>query len=259
MPPGNPRPSLDLGADFRRALDPVELARDCGVEPDAWQAGVLRSEARKQLLLCSRQSGKSTTVALRALHAALYAAPAMVLMVSPSQRQSGELFRKLVTYWRELPGAVEAEQESLTSLRLKNGSRVISLPGTEATVRGYSGATLILLDEAARVADDLIAALRPSLATTGGQMIALSTPAGMRGWFYETWQTGQDWERVKITASDCPRISQDFLDDERKNLGEHTFGQEYLCEFYEPVMAVFGADLIERAFTDAFEPFFAAA
>src|SRR5258708_33655055 len=94
MPPDNARPAIDLGADFRRALDPVELAIDCHVTPDEWQAGVLRSTARKSLLLCSRQSGKSTTVALRALHDALYAAPAMVLMVSPSQRQSGELFRK---------------------------------------------------------------------------------------------------------------------------------------------------------------------
>ena len=53
-----------IAGDIAHALDPVPLARDCGIEPDPWQAALLRERPRRSLLLCSRQSGKSTVTAL---------------------------------------------------------------------------------------------------------------------------------------------------------------------------------------------------
>ena len=49
-----------------------------------------------------------------------------------------------------------------------NGSRIVALPGSERTTRGYAGARLVILDEAARIEDDLLAALRPTTATVDG-------------------------------------------------------------------------------------------
>src|SRR5262249_9448214 len=132
---------ISLGQDFARALDPVLLARDCGIEPDATQAALLTSTSRKLLLCCTRQWGKSSMCALLALHELLYNAPALVIVVSPSMQQSTELFKKVHDFWQRLPGAPEANQESLTRMELQNGSRVISLPGSERTVRGYSAAS----------------------------------------------------------------------------------------------------------------------
>ena len=80
------------------------------------------------------------------------------------------------------------------------------MPGTERTVRGYAGAKLIVIDEAARVEDNLIAALRPMMATVDGSLIALTTPAGRRGWFYDAWIGDESWHRVKVPASQCPRV-----------------------------------------------------
>src|SRR5512139_2408623 len=118
---------LSLSKDFARALNPVLLARDCGIEPDPVQAQLLTSPARRLLVNCCRQWGKSTTTALVALHEALYAGPSIIVLISPSQQQSGELFRKIHQFWGRLPGAPEAEQESLTRMSLTNGSRIIGL------------------------------------------------------------------------------------------------------------------------------------
>src|SRR5258706_5078849 len=195
-------PRLTLGRDFARALDPCILARDCGIPPDTIQAELLTTTARKTLVCCCRQWGKSTITAIVALHEALYGAPAMVVVISPSQPQSTELFKKIHGFWEKLPGAPAAEQESLTRMELANGSRIISLPGSEKTVRGYSAATLVIMDEAARVPDELLASVRPMLATTSGRFVALSTPAGKRGGVYEQWERGGDWARVSVKGAD---------------------------------------------------------
>jgi len=223
--------NVSLSRDFARALDPWILARDVGIDPDIVQAQLLTTTARKALVLCCRQWGKSTTTAIVALHEALYAAPAMVVVISPSQPQSTELFKKIHGFWEKLPGAPAAEQESLTRMELANGSRIISLPGSEKTTRGYSAASLVIMDEASRVDDTLLASVRPMLATTAGRFIALSTPAGRRGWFFEAWTHGEGWERFSVKGADCARISKEFLAEEMQALGPMLFAQEFQCEF----------------------------
>lgn len=252
------RAEISLGRDFARALDPVLLASDCGIDPDPVQAGLLTTVSHKVLVNCCRQWGKSATTGLIALHEALYAAPAMIILVSPSQPQSTELFKKIHGFWEQLPGASTARQESLTRMELGNGSRIISLPGSEKTVRGYSGATLVVMDEASRVPDELLAAVRPMLATTNGKFIALSTPAGKRGWFYESWTHGDGWERISVKGADCPRISAEFLAEERAALGPMRFAQEYECQFIDAETSAFSSDLIAQALTNDFKPFFSA-
>lgn len=143
--------STALAADLAGALDSVVLARRAGgFEPDSWQRTVLRSDADRVLLNCCRQSGKSTIAALVGLHTALYSPGSLILLVSPSERQSKELFRKVVDAYRKLGRPVSADAENRLSLELANGSRIVTLPGSEGTVRGYSGVKLIVIDEAAR-------------------------------------------------------------------------------------------------------------
>src|SRR6267378_6417697 len=98
-------PTAKLADTLARALDPVSLALDVGITPDPWQAELLRTRPRRSLLLCSRQSGKSTVTALTALWTAIYEAPALVVIVSPSQRQSAEMFRTLMLFHSKLEGA----------------------------------------------------------------------------------------------------------------------------------------------------------
>ena len=88
--------ALTAAADLAIALDPALMLEQAGIAPDAWQRRVLQSTALQRLLLCSRQSGKSTVAAGLGLHAALYQPGALVQIASPSERQSKLLFRSLV-------------------------------------------------------------------------------------------------------------------------------------------------------------------
>ena len=247
---------MTIASELSLALDPALLMQAAGLSPDPWQARVLRSTAKRQLLLTSRQSGKSTTAAVLALHQALYDPKSLGLILSPSLRQSQELFRKIQEVYRALPFPPETDIENTLRLELPNGSRIISLPGKEETVRGFSGVSLLLVDEAARVPDALYYSIRPMLAVSNGRLVCMTTPYGKRGFFFEEWEKGPNWERTKITAHDCPRISREFLDEERQSLGEHWFRQEYLCEFVETEDQLFGHDLIQSAFSDAVTPLF---
>src|SRR5690349_6933795 len=124
--------SASLALDFARSLDPGQIARDVGLpDLDDWQASLLDDPPHRVLMCCGRQVGKSTIASLCALHEAIYQAPSLTLLVSPSQRQSVELFRTLHDLWSRLPGAPAAEYETLLRLELANGSRVLSLPGSE--------------------------------------------------------------------------------------------------------------------------------
>jgi hypothetical protein len=178
----------------------------------------------------------------------------LTLLISPSQRQSGELFRKVIDLHRALPDGIPADNVSALRMELRNGSRIIALPGAEATVRGYSGASLIVADEAARIPDSLYHAIRPMLATTRGQFIGMSTPYGCRGWFYESWIEGESWKRTRITARDCPRIAEEWLAEERRLIGDWAFRQEYLCEFVDTEDAFFSTEIIEAAFDPSIAP-----
>src|SRR5262249_43753363 len=96
----------------------------------------------------------------------------------------------------------------------------------------FSSISLLILDEAARVPDDLYRAVRPMLAVSGGRMICLSTPRGKRGFFYEAWvKGGDDWQRIEVPATKIPRIKPAFLEQERRAMGESCFRQEYCCSF----------------------------
>jgi len=228
----------------------------CGLSPDPWQASFLRSPAQRLLLLCCRQSGKSTTTACLALHTAIYHPDSLVLLLSPSLRQSTEVFRKVLTAYRTLDAGIPAEQESALRLELANGSRLVSLPGKEETVRGYSGVRLLIIDEAARVPDDLYYSVRPMLAVSGGRLVALSTPFGKRGWFHHEYTEGANWERVQITAHDCPRISPAFLEEERRSLPALWFASEYACEFVDTTDQVFSYEHVQAALSADVQPLF---
>lgn len=243
----------ELVKDLLMALDPVELAHFTGLDADPWQARLLRSTASRVLLNCSRQAGKSTMSATLAVHTAIYQPRSLVLLLSPSLRQSQELFKKALACYQAVAGAMPSVTESALRLELENGSRIVSLPGNEETVRGFSGVKLLIVDEAARVTNDLYLAVRPMLAVSGGRLLALSTPFGTRGWWYEAWHSQEAWERYEVPARLCPRIPPQFLAEERRAMGEWWFAQEYECRFLDGETQPFRREDVARAFEEVVE------
>ena len=222
-----------------------------GFDPDEKQLAVLESTAKRGILNCSRQWGKSTVTAAKAVHRAYTQAGSLVLVASPSERQSAEFLRKASDLARRLRIRPRGDGDNAISLLLPNGSRIVGLPGTEATVRGFSAVSLIVIDEAARVADEMYRALRPMLAVGEGDLWMMSTPCGQRGFFYDTWVnasgTSEEWMRVSVKATECPRISARFLEGERGAMTSDVFAQEYLCEFHGDGTEYFDRKLIEAA------------
>src|SRR5947209_12045670 len=155
------------------ALNPSHILAARGLAVDPWQREVLRSSHRQLLLNCCRQAGKSTVVSALALHHALFQPGSLTLIVSPGQRQSAETFKKVRDNYRALGRPIRALHETQVRLELANASRILCLPGVEGTIRCYSP-TLLIIDEAARVPNDLYRAIRPMLAVSRGRLVALS-------------------------------------------------------------------------------------
>jgi hypothetical protein len=181
-------------------------------------------------------------------------------------RQSSELFRRVLGFYHgltALPSRPAVKLESALRLELTNGSRVVSLPGSERTTRGFSRAGLIVLDEAARIGDELITSLAPMQATSLAgrrRFVAMSTPYGRRGWFFDRWQSADPgWFKVTVPAGGCPRISAEFLEEQQRELGPLLYRQEYLCEFVDSAETIFSTALVEAAFDPAIRPLFHAA
>jgi hypothetical protein len=219
-----------------------------GFEADELQAAVLDSQAKRGILNCTRQWGKSTVLAVKAVHRAWTRPGSLVLVASPSVRQSAEFLRKAAGFLRRLGVRRRGDGDNAISLALPNGSRIVGLPGTEGTVRGFSAVSMLLIDEAARLDDEVYKSLRPMLAVGKGDLWVMSTPWGKRGFFYEAWaHGGAKWERHTARATECARIAAEFLEEERGEMGRRWFAQEYLCEFVDDGSGWFGRDLVEAA------------
>jgi hypothetical protein len=247
---------MELRDDLRLALDRVAFAKRLGLKPDPWQEDLLSSTSERVLLNCCRQSGKSTMTGVIALHRALYHPGSLILCLAPALRQSQELFSKIAGFYRDQGRPVSAVAERKLSLELENRSRIITLPGSEKTVRGFSGAALLAVDEAARVDDSLYFAVRPMLAVSGGSLMMLSTPYGKRGVFFEEWTNGIGWERYEVPASQCPRIPEVFLEEERHSLPRRVYRQEYECSFEETDDQVFSSEDVAAAIRPDVTPLF---
>jgi hypothetical protein len=179
----------------------------------------------------------------------------LAVVVSPSLRQSGFLFRKLARHL--VASGAAFRRETLTEIELVSGGLAVSLPGDRpAMLRGLSlrhegGPAVLIVDEASRVRDELWATVSPMLAAAPvAQQILLSTLAGATGEFHRAWSSGEDWERVQITADQCPRISAAHLAAERIRLGDALYRQEDFGAFVSAPGSVFDAEVLAHMFGD---------
>ncbi len=239
----------------------IRMAALCsrlGFRPDAGQKAVLESDSKRVILNCTRQWGKSSVTALKALHTALLAPKALVVAMSPSERQSGEFLLKVREYLAALGmEKLRGDGVNKLSILLPNGSRVVALPGVEATMRGYSAVDLLIVEEASRVKDAQYDSAGPMLAVKDGALWLISTPYGARGFFWREWELGgEEWLRLRVTAPECSRISAKFLASEQTRISADWYRQEYLCEFLGNENGPFHKELLEKAYDEGLEDLF---
>ena len=227
--------------------------RKCGFRCDAQQIDLFMRSGNRTILNCSRQTGKSTAAALKAVHSAYIRPQSTVIVTAPTRQQTREFIRK-VRNFAFLCGATLRGGKLV--VELKNGSRIVGIAANEDTVRGFSNVSLLIIDEASRVKDEVYYALLPMLAVSNGAIWLLSTPKGKRGFFHTEWDSPQSeqWAKFRVTAQQCPRISADFLDSQKRRMGERRFAQEFECIFIDIAHGVFHPDAVRRAFKDEIKP-----
>lgn len=216
----------------RLLLEPELIFLRAAMKPDPWQTYCMR-QYRNTMSCVSRQRGKTSVAAAKAIAVAITQAPADVIYTARALRQVREFQRrcrflynairrprgkplpfnvkdldineKLTDYdWEQLPRLVN---DNIFEMKLANGSRIIGIPAKEETVRGYDNIRLVIIDEAARVPDNFFQSVGAFLATTRGTMDVYSTPFGKRGWFYNFMEgekaLDSDWVRVRVAVLGC--------------------------------------------------------
>ncbi|HEV8715788.1 MAG TPA: hypothetical protein VGX03_23535 [Candidatus Binatia bacterium] len=107
------------------------------------------------------------------------------------------------------------------------------------------------------MSDSLYLVIRPMLAVSDGRLILMSTPWGKRGHFFEAWENGgPSWERIHIPAYDCPRISPEFLAEEKDAMPEPWFLAEYFGVFSDSEDSVFSYAHVMNALSADVHPLF---
>lgn len=230
---------------------PLEFARTIlNFQPDPKQAAVLASRANEGIVNCSRQWGKSTLMAILALHKALSQPHGLILFLAQGKRQSRELLAKVEVFLDQLAIKRKGNAETDKGIFLPNRSRFIALPCAGHKLRGYSAASMIVIDEAAQVPDAVYNIVRPMRMVSRGDVWLSSTPFGRRGFFYEEWISQEPMARFAVPASECPRLDADLLAREKRRMTDAYYRQEFQCEFVDPDDALFPLHLLNRAIAD---------
>jgi hypothetical protein len=202
--------------------------------PDPWQKQVLTERWTNWIVTASRGSGKSS-VAAAAMYLEAVIEGKFVLVLSASGDQVRELHRRFAEMYQEFP--VVKGEVLATQAEFANGGRVLTRKAKESTARGFHGVSLLVMDESSRISDELSAAIGPSIAISKGRKMAISTPFGKRGWFYENWCKANDpqeqslWKPMFRPWRGCPRITPAIVENYRQENGDDMVRQEFECEF----------------------------
>ncbi|QQP97932.1 terminase large subunit domain-containing protein [Lysobacter enzymogenes] len=252
--------------------DPAQMMRDAGFEPDPHQLRLLESQEQNELVLWPRQQGKSRAIATRVLHCAYFTPGDIVILAGEKQKQAREVFDRACDMHNTLRELGDVPEFNIVGdeATLENKSRILALPSTVESIRGYS-AKLAVVDEAAFTEDGTLKKVTPMLSMTNGRLIASSTPNGAAGWFHDAWH-GQavvdddddeplDWFRHMVTvdqilAYEKPRLTRKELKRQRLAMTPIEYRQEWLLEWLDGEQQFFPTEVIKGAVRDDIIPLF---
>jgi len=249
-----------LGLHFRRLIQSVALvcpqSPETPEKPSEWaenklnftptarQSEVLDADSKYMILCCNRQWGKTTTIALKALHRALTIADHSIVIISRTKHQAGILIDRACRFAAMLGHRIRRVLGHQFSLKLPNGSSIFAVAHTTDTSVGNT-ANLLIVDEAALVRDEVYFSATPFVGRTHGAIWLMSTPRRQAGFFYNIWKGADpNWHRILSTVKDCPEIDTQFLQMQRR-ADEIKYRQDFECEFLQPADRLFTEEMID--------------
>jgi len=217
------------------------------------QLEVLDLEAKNLILCCNRQWGKTTVIAIKALHHALHNPLREIVIISRTKQQAAILIDRAVNFYLALGHKLRRVRGQMESLKLHNGSTIIAVPHDEDTSCGNT-AHILIVDEAALVKDAVFSSVTAFTSHTKGAIWLMSTPRRQAGFFYNLWHcTDKRWRRILSTVKDCPDFDPDFLA-MQQSIDPIKYRQDFLCEFIQPADSLISADIINRMVDPTLEP-----
>ncbi len=212
----------------------------------------LNDKSRFKIALKARQIGFTTVLCFEAINMAL-AEKCRILILSTTERQSREVIDRIYDILNVAKRAkgIKLPRETRSEITLPNGSRIISLPASPSSVRGYTGH--VMLDEFAfhKDAKEIWRAMLP-ITTRGYSVRIVSTPAGKSGKYYEIWNNADEmgFSRHEVTIYDAIKDGLKIdLSAIKSSTDPDDFAQEYECVFLDEAHSYFPMELIIDAIT----------
>lgn len=282
--------SQDYKVNIKELLSALSIPyylKTLGFNAFEWQNAVAQSSAKRKLLLCSRQAGKSTIVSAIPCHSAKYYPGSLSVVIAPSEKQANEDMIKIKRFIAHDPTYPDLKRNGADLIELENSSRIIVVAATDQAARGYSRPRVVLLDEASRIDDTVYkSGVVPMLNNSpDSELIMLSTPYGRVGFFYNTWISKNRYEKFFVKTPyepdlagympqlvPCEETEEEFKQRMLKlnvkawyspnhkdleyqqsileEVGERQYRQEFCCEFIEQDGQIFRDADIDRVFRE---------
>jgi len=216
------------------------------IKPFPYQTKLLEDPSKRIVAVWGRQTGKTTTIAVKAIYFTDTNPNVTVLITAPSLRQSMIMFDRIAAFiFSSAYLRNKVVRATRTLIHFENGSRIIALPCSENLLRGYT-ANMVILDEASWIPEEVITQVFfPMLSTTQGYAIFLSTPWDKNHFFYKAF-VNPNYSPHKVKSEECPLIKLEFLEEMRANMTREAYLMEYEAEFVEALNSYFPQDLIRR-------------
>lgn len=237
---------------------------------EKYQKKVARDSSRLRVVNKSRKIGMSTLVAGMNLHSAIVEPRLDNMVISTGEKVAEELLAKIYDMLFTMPVELQpyagqiGERQRMDIMQFSNRSRIMSLPVSSKTLRGYGlkGKTNVWADEFAMMMTrepDMWDVIRGFM-ILGGNMTMISTPLGRSGRFYEIGGPLQSvyrgekpkslkpsiWSYHEIPYTKCDRLVKQFdegiltMDTGIKlDKNEAEFRREFLCEYTEEGLSFF--------------------
>lgn len=225
---------------------------------DPWQKEVVDTILLGEQNVCirsGRQCGKSACISVAvAEFAVLSKVKGDVIVISHTEKQAYLLFSKIRDYLLDnhvkLIKKPHTRNITKSEIHLINGIVIRCLPcGTDGTtLRGYT-AILLVADEAAHMATAIFDSVIPTLSTSSGKIVLLSTPLGIDNYFYHSYHN-PSFKTWHVSSEDCPRISKEFLEEQKRTRSKVVYNQEYKAEFTDMLRQMFSDALIRSCMTE---------
>jgi len=226
---------------------PVDFAEKVlDIKPFPYQVKLLEDSNKRIVACMGRQTGKTTTIAMKAIHFADTNPNVTGLITAPSLRQSMIMFDRIATFvYSSANLRNKIVRATRTLIHFENGSKIIALPCSENLLRGYT-AHMVILDEASWIPEEVITqVLFPMLTTTQGYAIFLSTPWDKNHFFYRAF-VNPNYSVHKVKSQECPLVTTEFLEEMRQNMTREAYLMEYEAEFVEALNSYFPQELIRK-------------